>query len=55
MLHGLQILVLCLFSHLLSLDSTVTNDEGQVLGLDVRTLTLTISIHGTLQWALIYG
>lgn len=50
-----QVLVLGQFSHLLSLDRTVTNDEGQALGPDMLILNLNISIHGTFQWAFMYG
>ena len=32
----------------------MTNDEDQALVLDILILTLNISIHGMLQWALIY-
>lgn len=54
MVHDLQILALGLFSHLLSLDKIVTNIEDQVLDSYMLTLTLNISIHGILQWTLMY-
>lgn len=55
MLHDVQVLVLVLFSNLLSLYRIVINVEGQALGFNTLILTLNISIHEMLQWELIYG